>query len=85
MRTRSGVDTIACTEYPEPLALLVLHHEVVAHRLHLARPQPPFAEDALGSVSTNDAATLSTPGHDDGRLVGQDRHRLDLFRISQQA
>src|SRR3546814_8535120 len=47
---RYALDPIAATEEPEALAARRLDLEILAHRPHLARAQPPFAMDAPGKI-----------------------------------
>src|SRR3546814_999862 len=58
---RYALDPIAATEEPEALAARRLDLEIIAHRPHLARAQPPFAMDALGTVARGDLIGFPAP------------------------
>src|SRR3546814_618100 len=71
---RYALDPIAATEEPEALAARRLDLEIIAHRPHLARAQPPFAMDALGTVARGDLIGFPAPAEPARRMIGKQRH-----------
>src|SRR3546814_17063495 len=59
---------------PEALAARRLDLEIIAHRPHLARAQPPFAMDALGTVARGDLIGFPAPAAQARRMIGKQRH-----------
>src|SRR3546814_8959910 len=79
---RYALDPIAATEEPEALAARRLDLEIIAHRPHLARAQPPFAMEALGTVARGDLIGFPAPAEPARRSEEHTSELQSLMRIS---